>query len=52
MFRGIENSENWETIEPVEKGWSSDVKYKIITKEGKRLLLRLSAKELYTEKKK
>lgn len=52
MFRGIENSENWEIIEPVEKGWSSDVKYKIITKEGECLLLRLSAKELYAEKKK
>ena len=27
MFEDIKNSSNWETIEKVSKGWSSDDKY-------------------------
>lgn len=52
MFEDIRNRESWESIKPINKGWSSDKKYKITTKEGKTLLLRISAKEQYEEKKK
>ncbi len=39
---GIEASDGWRSVEPVNKGWSSDRKYKIVTEAGERLLLRLS----------
>lgn len=52
MFEDIKNSSNWVTIEKVRKGWSNDRKYKIKTKEGKSLLLRISDAELYEVKKK
>ena len=42
MFEDIKNSNNWETVEKISKGWSSDSKYLIETKEGKLLLLRIS----------
>lgn len=42
MFSDIEASKNWEITEPVDKGWSSDRKYRIKTKDGKTLLLRIS----------
>ena len=29
MFEDIKNSSNWETIEKVSRGWSSDSKYLI-----------------------
>lgn len=52
MFEDIENSSSWDTVEKVSKGWSSDSKYQIRTKEGKLLLLRISAAEKYEAKKK
>ncbi|MCR5609171.1 MAG: phosphotransferase [Lachnospiraceae bacterium] len=39
---GIERSKEWEHIEAVDKGWSKDKKYKIITKAGEKQLLRIS----------
>ncbi len=51
MFKDIKNSNNWLTIEKVSKGWSSDNKYLIKTKEGKLLLLRTSDITQYDLKK-
>lgn len=52
MFEDIRDSVNWETIEKISKGWSSDSKYFIKTKDGKRLLLRISDIGQYEAKKK
>jgi aminoglycoside phosphotransferase (APT) family kinase protein len=52
MFFDIKSSEKWESVQPVEKGWSSDKKYKIHTNEGEWLLLRLSDISQYDDKKK
>ncbi|MBO4325535.1 MAG: phosphotransferase [Lachnospiraceae bacterium] len=52
MFLDIEESKNWESIEPVDKGWSSDRKYRIRTSSGEKLLLRVSDIAQYEEKKK
>lgn len=52
MFEDIKDSSNWETVEKISKGWSSDSKYRIKTKEGKSLLLRISDVENYEAKKK
>lgn len=50
-FNDIGGSHNWDIIEPVNKGWSDDKKYHIITKEGRELLLRLSDISQYEKKK-
>jgi len=42
MFADIPASDLWTSIEKVEKGWSSDEKYQVLTADGTRLLLRLS----------
>ncbi len=52
MFGDIESSADWESVTPVSKGWSSDKKYQIRTKEGEELLLRVSDIELFDAKKK
>ena len=52
MFFDIKSSDNWESVQPVEKGWSSDKKYKIHTNAGEWLLLRLSDISQYDDKKK
>ncbi|MBO4697711.1 MAG: phosphotransferase [Lachnospiraceae bacterium] len=52
MFLDIEESKNWESIEPVDKGWSSDRKYRIRTNSGEKLLLRVSDIGQFEEKKK
>jgi len=41
-YFGIARSRDWESVEPVEKGWSSDRKYRVKTRSGQALLLRLS----------
>ena len=48
----IESGETWESVEPVNKGWSSDEKYHIKTSSGEHLLLRISDITQYDEKKK
>ena len=52
MFLDIEISEKWDTVEPVNKGWSSDRKYRILTRDGEKLLLRISDIAHFDEKKK
>lgn len=52
MFRDISSSTNWASVEPVDKGWSTDKKYHIKTLFGEHLLLRLSSMEEYENKKK
>ena len=52
MFRDISSSMNWASMEPVDKGWSTDKKYHITTLSGEHLLLRLSSIEEYENKKK
>ena len=52
MFEDIKNSSDWQSVDKVSKGWSSDSKYFIKTKEGKMLLLRISDMEQYETKKK
>jgi len=47
---GIPNHTTWKKLEPVLKGWSSDLKYYIENGEGQRLLLRLSSKEAFDSK--
>ncbi|UQZ34890.1 aminoglycoside phosphotransferase [Paenibacillus sp. PK3_47] len=42
-LQDIPGSEDWVTVEPVLKGWSSDQKYYIEDKAGRKLLLRLSS---------
>lgn len=50
MFFGIESSKDWASVEPVDKGWSSDRKYRVGTLSGETLLLRLSDIEKRDEK--
>lgn len=52
MYFDIESSVNWETIDFISKGWSSDKKYLIKTMSGELLLLRISDIEQYDTKKK
>ena len=52
MFIDIESSSNWEDVEQISKGWSSDTKYMIKTKSGELLLLRIVDIEQYDPKKK
>lgn len=40
------------TVERIEKGWSGEEKYHILTQEGRSLLLRLSQREQYPQKQK
>ncbi len=48
----IPNAHNWNRIELVNKGYSSDKKYYIITNDGEQLILRLSDISEYEKKKK
>ena len=50
MFSDIASSRNWISAEPVEKGWSSDRKFRIETRSGETLLLRISDIEQYEKK--
>ncbi|MGN0350917.1 MAG: aminoglycoside phosphotransferase family protein [Roseburia sp.] len=52
MYFNIESSVNWESIDIISKGWSSDKKYLVKTKMGEHLLLRISDIERYDVKKK
>lgn len=50
-FVYIPGSESWETMEFVDKGWSDDKKYHIVTDIGNHLLLRVSDLNAYEMKK-
>lgn len=52
IFEDIPGNENWKSVEFVDKGWSEDRKYHIITNDGENLLLRVSDINKYEEKKK
>ena len=52
MFSDIASSRNWASVEPVNKGWSSDRKFFVTTDSGEHLLLRLSERDRFAEKKK
>lgn len=52
MFKDIEGASCWKSVEKISKGWSSDEKYKIVTNTGEALLLRLSAIEELSVKRK
>jgi len=41
-FKDIPGWENWQSVDLVEKGWSKDKKYHVLTKSGEDLLLRVS----------
>ena len=45
-------TEDWRSIEPVNKGWSDDQKYRVIKRDGKTCLLRLTDASKYELKKK
>jgi len=49
-FRDIPGSEDWRSVEFVDKGWSKDKKYHVITKDETHLLLRISDKQTYKSK--
>lgn len=50
-FENISGSEDWITIELVDKGWSDDIKYHITTCDNCQLLLRISDISAYDRKK-
>lgn len=50
-MRDIPNFDTFVKVEPIHKGWSGDKKYYIETKDGERLLLRVSDISTYDEKK-
>lgn len=52
IMSDIKNSKAWLSCEKISKGWSSDEKYKIVTKDGQALLLRISDISAYGSKKK
>lgn len=51
MFEAIPGSDGWTSMEPVPKGWSRDVKYRVETEGGDSLLLRISDIGEYSRKK-
>ena len=52
IMSDIKNSKAWLSCEKISMGWSSDEKYKIVTKDGQALLLRISDISAYGSKKK
>lgn len=52
MYFDIDSSVDWESVDSVSKGWSSDKKYLVKTKAGELLLLRMADIDQYDAKKK
>ncbi len=52
MFEDICNALNWRSVDKITKGWSKDEKYRVVTQQGKTLLLRVSDIKQYDKKKK
>lgn len=50
-FQGISNSKDWNTIDLINKGWSTDIKYHIKTNDNRQLLLRISDISAFDRKK-
>lgn len=51
FIKDIEQFEEWDVIEPIDKGWSNDIKFYIVDKKGDKFLLRLSNIEMFEKKK-
>ena len=51
MFNDIVGSNRWIKIDFIDKGWSDDKKYHIVTDDNRHLLLRISSEETYESKK-
>lgn len=51
-FKGIPDTEEWDTVSLVNKGWSGEIKYHIKTKDDRQQLLRLSDISTFERKKK
>lgn len=47
---GLIHRKAWLTVEPINKGWSTDKKYRITTTEGQQLLCRLATMKEYSRK--
>ena len=52
QFSDIPGFESWESVELLNKGWSTDKKYIVKTKVGGKLLLRIADAESFEQKKK
>lgn len=52
MYKEIKSSTTWKLIKPINKGWSTDLKYYIETNNHEKLLLRIADISCYDEKKK
>lgn len=52
MFKNIPSFDEWNKIKMITKGWSKDKKYYIESKNGEKLLLRISDIDTYENKKK
>lgn len=52
LMNKVYGAGNWHSIEPVNKGWSNDQKYRVVTREGENFLLRLTDASRYETKKK
>jgi serine/threonine-protein kinase len=50
-LHGIPGFETYVKVEPVDKGWSGDKKYRAETADGRRMLLRVAGSSLYDRKK-
>jgi len=51
MFNDIVGRNKWKKIDLIDKGWSNDKKYHIVTYDDRHLLLRISSEETYASKK-
>ncbi len=51
LVEGIPGSGRWKEVEAVPKGWSRDAKYRVLTEDGERLLVRVSHIADYPRKK-
>ena len=51
-FSDIPGFETWESVELLNKGWSTDKKYIVKTRIGETLLLRIASAEEFEQKKK
>lgn len=52
MFEEIKGSSTWKSVEKIDKGWSNDIKYMVITEYEEKLLLRISDISKFEAKKK
>ena len=51
LIRDIKRFDEWEVIDPINKGWSQDIKFFIKDNKGDKFLLRVSNIDLFEKKK-